>query len=79
MPIIDVERNERLRAYVRTLAEEYGVSSRFLAKKMGVHYNMFMLWKNESKNFMDCNLDKIEEVLRDMYAGLLWNIKKLVG
>ena len=61
---VDVSRNEKLRSYVTTLVDGFGVSARFLSREAGFEYSRFVAWKNGRKQFVDGNLDKIDEMLK---------------
>lgn len=77
MQPVDINRNSILRHYVLELANEYGVSMRFLAEEIGIDYNMFVVWKNGRKNYMDVNLDRIERIVFGKYGGLFHRVEKI--
>lgn len=66
---VNQERNTEVRGQVKHLAEECGVSLKFISNITGLDYGLFNKWVNGKKNYVNRNLDIVEKVLQEKYTS----------
>ena len=64
---VDLERNQLMRRKFNVVLEETGTQTAFIAEKAGMNRFSMYSWKNDKRNFITPNLDKIENVLITLF------------
>lgn len=64
---VDLKRNETMRKKYAVVLEKTGTQTSFIAEKAGINRFSMYSWKTGNRNFTHANLDKIEEVLLELF------------
>lgn len=66
----DMIRNNKLRKKVHILIHEYGVKQSFICEKIGEHKGSFNGWIQETRNYDNSMLYKLDEFIEETYGVL---------